>query len=118
VVLLAVVAACGRPPNLAPNRGPTLLVTNRGIGHLVIYDEEGRIATVLPNESRCVVLRDPTRARALHYAIEGQTYETPWFDPMTLEGWRLEVGTTPNVDGLSLRPVDEPCRPGSGHRAP
>jgi hypothetical protein len=118
MVLLAVVAACGGPPNLAPNRGPTLLVTNRGIGSLVLYDEQGRLATVMPAESRCVPLRNPTKGQVLHYAIEGETYETPWFEPTMLEGWRLEVGTTPNLDGLTLRPLQEPCRPGSGQVAP
>jgi hypothetical protein len=95
-----------------------LQVTNRGIGCLIIYDEDVRIATVMPSESRCVALRDPARGRALQYVIEGQTYSTAWFDPTSFAGWRIEVGTTPNLDGLSLRPTDAPCRPGGGHLAP
>lgn len=118
VVLLAAVAACGGLPRLAPSRGPTLLVTNHGIDHLVVYDEQGRLVTLMPNESRCVLLRNPTKTQTLRYAVEGQSYATPWFDPTTLDGWRLEVGTTPNLDGLTLRPLEEPCRPGGAQLAP
>jgi len=84
----------------------------------VVYDEEGRLATLMPNESRCVLLRHPAKGQSLHYTIEGQSYDTPWFDPMMLEGWRLEVGTTPNLDGLTLRPLEEPCRPRGAQLAP
>lgn len=118
VVLLAATAACGGLPPLSPNRGPTLLVTNQGLGHLVVYDEQGRLVTLMPRESRCVLIRHPTKAQVLHYTIEGETYDTPWFDPSMLDGWRLEVGTTPNLDRLSLRPLDEPCSPSRGQLAP
>lgn len=118
VVLLAAVAACGSPPSLAPVRGPTLLVTNQGLGRLALYDQQGRLATLLPNERRCVLLRYTQSAQTLRYAIEGEMYETPTFYPETLDGWRLEVGTTPAIDRLSLRPLDEPCRPGRGQLAP
>lgn len=118
VVLLAAVAACRGLPPLSPSHGPTLLVTNQGIDHLVVYDEQGRLVTLMPHESRCVRLRNPTKTQTLRYEIEGQAYDTPRFDPATLDGWRLEVGTTPGLDRLSLRPLSEPCSPGRGHAAP
>ncbi len=118
VVLLAAILACGGLPRLAPQRGPTLLVSNRGLGRLAVYDELGRLATVMPNETRCVVLRNPQKIQALRYSIEGQMYDTPSFNPMALDGWRLEVGTTPSIDRLTLRPLEEPCRTGSADLAP
>jgi hypothetical protein len=113
VVLLAAVAACGRSPGLAPVTGPTLQVSNQGLGRLVVYDEQGRLLTVMPNETGCVQLRRTAKIQVLRYSIEGRTYQTPPFDPMTFEGWRLEVGTTPATDGLTLRSLDEPCQPGA-----
>ncbi len=98
-----------------PNPGPTLLVTNEGIGRLVVYDEQGRLVTVMPHEARCVPLRNPSKIQVLQYSIEGQTYSTPSFDPLTDDGWRLDVGTTPATDRVTLRP-DDPCQPG-GRRA-
>ncbi len=111
-ILFLALLACWGPPRVAPVRGPTILVTNRGLGPLVIYDRVGRLVTVMPNQSRCVYLRDPHYAQALGYVIEGERYATPWFDPGALQGgWRIEIGTVPRHEGLSLRPLATPCNP-------
>jgi hypothetical protein len=104
---------CWQPlPPVAASRGPTLLVTNRGLGKLVLYDNLGRLVTVMPNETRCVYLRQPGQEQALAYEAEGQTYETRVFDPAMADGaWRLEVGTLPPYSATSLRPVSHPCNP-------
>ena len=111
-VLLVGAAACWAPRPITPSRGPTLLVTNRGLDHLVVYAAVGRLVTVMPNETRCVYLRRADQEQALEYSIEGQSYETRVFDPATPDGaWRLEVGTLPKYDAAMLRPVDRQCSP-------
>ncbi len=110
--LLVVTAACWGLQPITASRGPTLLVTNRGLGHLVVYDGLGRLATVMPNQSRCVYLRHPEQEQALQYEIEGQTYQTLTFDPTMAGGaWRLEVGTLPKYDATTLRPLSHQCNP-------
>ena len=112
VVLLAVAVACWGPPSVTPLRGPTLLVTNRGLGTLALYDEMGPLARVMPGESRCIRLHDFHRDQLLRYVIEGRGYDTPWFDPGDFEGgWRMEIGTLPLYQGLSLRPLRTACNP-------
>ena len=111
-VLLVATAACWAPQPVTTSRGPTLLVTNGGLGHVVVYDGLGRLVTVMPNETRCVYLRRPDHEQALEYKIEGQTYETRVFDPATADGaWRLEIGTTPLFDATTLRPLSQQCNP-------
>ena len=118
-VLLLALLACWGPRPLAPLKGPTILVTNRGLGSLALYDEVGRLVTVMPFESRCVYLRDPAQPQTLQYVIEGQGYYTPRFDPGSFEGgWRLEIGTVPWLEGLSLRPLKHPCHPGARQVVP
>ena len=118
-VLLVGAAACWAPRPITPSRGPTLLVTNRGLGHLVVYDHLGRLVTVMPNETRCVYLRQPEQEQALEYETDGQAYETPVFDPGTADGaWRLEVGTLPKYDATTLRPLSRPCNPAARQVSP
>jgi hypothetical protein len=39
-------------------------------------------------------------------------YETRTFDPAMASGaWRLEVGTLPQYDATTLRPLSHPCNP-------
>jgi hypothetical protein len=112
--------ACWQP--LAPvtaSRGPTLLVSNRGLGKVVLYDDLGRLVTVMPNETRCVYLRQPEQEQALEYEAEGQMYQTGVFDPTMADGaWRLEVGTLPLYSATSLRPESQQCHPGAKQVTP
>lgn len=103
-------SACGLPP-LAPV-GPTLLLSNRSLGQLVLRDRMGRLATLLAGEQRCVALRQVETGQALIVVAEGQSYQTPLFVPSTQGGWRLVVGTLPHYDvWLGLVPSDSPCNP-------
>jgi hypothetical protein len=116
-VLVVATTACWQPlPPITASRGPTLLVTNRGLGHLVVYDELGRLVTVMPNQTRCVYLRHPEEEQTLEYEIEGQTCQTLVFDPGMAGGaWRLEVGTLPKYDVTTLRPRSRRCDPAAKH---
>lgn len=109
VWIAGLVARCNLPP-LAPV-GPTLLVSNRGLGQLVLRDRIGRLATLSPGQERCVTLRQMATPQVLIAVTEGRSYETPIFVPDTEAGWRLVVGTAPRSDVVGLVPSEAPCDP-------
>lgn len=92
---------------------PTLLVINRGLESLAVYAEAVRLGTVQPAARECIVLRSlltghqSLRFKAL--AIS-QPYFTPEVDFTSADGWRIVVGTTPELDMMSLQPAPR-CRP-------
>lgn len=102
--------ACGGLAPVAPV-GPTLSLSNQGVGQVVLRDRSGRLATVLPGETRCVTLRQTETPQALVVTSQGRSYETPLFIPAAEAGWQLVIGTEPRYDVIRLIPSEGACNP-------
>ena len=105
LILGLFLVACVSVPT-RPDEATTLLVVNGGISVLKIYDPYGRIATIYPNQTECVKLRDyhsDVQLRVVELA--GDTAYGPSFTPTSERGWVWKFGFSIRTDVLTLQPA-------------
>ena len=116
---LALIMGCGTArqmdEGLAPAREiTTLLIVNEGMGTLRVYDDMGRIATVMSGRATCVEIISPDRNVSLSFNLVGasQRFYSPLQSFSGINGWVWWIDYYLGVYSTTkLRPHDV-CVPG------
>jgi len=96
---------------ITPTPTVTVLVVNDSYHNIVVYADNARIATVLPHQSECVIIRNPTYAK-LHIRATGdpQIYEAPFTQLDSYLGWEWRLDNNLRISVINLSPTEIPCR--------
>ena len=87
-------------------QNPTLLVINRGLNPVRVYGEFSHVplVRVMPGMSQCTTIQG-AMVRQIIMRDGAKWSRTPEFTAFSAEGWVIEVGRSPTLDALTLRPA-------------
>ncbi len=108
LAILLLVACSGvgvRSTNWRPE--PTLLVTNRSLEVVRIYDGFGLLGTIYSGGSECLTMRRESIRHLLFQQLTS-TVRGPNFRPFAFRGWTVTIHNTLGLDVLSLKAA-APC---------
>ena len=116
VVGLAMIVGCGAARqgtisnNLARN-DVYLLIVNDGYDQIKVYDDFGRIATIMSGRSKCVKLRNPERN--VQFSFQALASRTRWYTPKQnfsgRSGWRWTINSRMGNNSTIRMMWAEPC---------
>ena len=86
---------------------PTILVENKSMEVLRVYDEFTRLATIYPGETECIIMYRESVQNLRFHQLSADVWG-PDFNPFSAPGWGVTIRNVLWMDVLSLQPAD-PC---------